>query len=106
MTPDPLDTLAKFEVNGKKEEFVGVITTYILWEIQFHTSIIVCPLQVLKNLKSSFDKVDKSQVMQIDKELISMDPHCFERIEDYLTCIKELQLKLTEFGKGFPKKDG
>ena len=44
--------------------------------------------------------------MKIEKELISLDPHSFERIEDYLACVKELMLKLGECGKGFPKKDG
>ena len=44
--------------------------------------------------------------MQIEKQLISLDPHFFERIEDYLSCIKELWLKLGKFGKGFPNKDG
>jgi hypothetical protein len=38
--------------------------------------------------------------------LISLDPLSFERIEDYLAHVKELQLKLGEYGKDFPKKDG
>ena len=44
--------------------------------------------------------------MQIEKELTSLDPHSFERIEYYLAHIKELQLKLGECEKGFPKKNG
>ena len=44
--------------------------------------------------------------MQIEKELISLDPHSFERIEDYLARLKELQLKLGEFRNWFHKKDG
>ena len=43
--------------------------------------------------------------MQIEKELISLYPHSFERIEEYLACIKELQLKLGKCGQWFPKKD-
>lgn len=31
-----------------------------------------------------FNKVHESQVMQIKKELISLGPHSFERIEDLL----------------------
>lgn len=50
-----------------------------------------------------FNKVNESQVMKIEKESISLDPHSFDRIEDYLACIKDLQLKL---GKLFAKKDG
>ena len=49
-------------------------------------------------------KVIEIRVMQIEKELISLDPHSFERIGDYLTHIKYLQLKLGECGKEFPKK--
>ena len=80
--------------------------TYILWDIQFHTSGIDCPHEIWKKLMSVFIKVEKSWVVQIEKELISLDPHSFERIEDYLACIKDLHLKLGECGKGFPKKDG
>jgi hypothetical protein len=47
----------------------------------------------------------KSHVMQLEKELISLDPHSFDRIEDYLVCVKELQLKLGECGKNYQKKD-
>ena len=56
--------------------------------------------------KSRFDKVDEIQVMQIDKVLISMDPHSFEKIEDYMDHVKELQLKLGKSRKDFPKRDG
>lgn len=59
----------------------------------------------MKEDETLFEKVDESQVMQIDKELISLDPHSFERIEEYLFHIKELQLKLGECGKEFPKND-
>lgn len=38
--------------------------------------------------------------------LISLDPLSFKIIEEYLAHIKELQLKLGECGKDFPKKDG
>ena len=106
MIPYPSDAQKKFVIDGKKDEFVGVITTYISCEIQFHTSRIDCPHEVWNKLKSIFDKVDESRVMHIEKELISLDPHSFERVEDYLARIKELQLKLGECGKGFPKKDG
>jgi len=44
--------------------------------------------------------------MQLEKELISLDSLSFERIEDYLTCIKELQLILGECGNDFTKKNG
>jgi hypothetical protein len=44
--------------------------------------------------------------MQLEKELISLDPHSFERMEDYLVHVKELQLKLGECGKNYQKKDG
>lgn len=56
-------------------------------------------------MKSLFDKVDESQVMEIEKESISLDPPSFKRIEDHLAHVKELQLKLQECGKNFPKKD-
>jgi len=80
--------------------------SYISREIHFHTSVITCLHAVWKMLKTLLDKIDESQAMHIEKELISMDPHSFERIEDYLTHMKELQLKLGKCGKDFPKKDG
>jgi hypothetical protein len=72
----------------------------------FHLSGIDFPHQVWKKMKSLFDRVDESHVMQLEKELISLDPHSFERMEDYLACVKELQLKLGECGKNYQKKDG
>jgi hypothetical protein len=44
--------------------------------------------------------------MQMEKELISLYPHSFERMEEYLASVKELQLKLNECGENYKKKDG
>lgn len=77
-------------MDGKKDEAISVITTYISQEIQFHMRGINYPHEVWKKLKSLSDKGDESQVMQIEKQLISLDPHSFERIEEYLSCVKEL----------------
>ena len=104
--PYTSNTSTNLVVDGMKNEVFGVISTYISWEIWFHTSGIDCLHEVWKKVKYLFHKVDRSWVMQIEKELISLDPHSFEWIEDYLSYIKELQLKLGECGKGFPKKDG
>jgi hypothetical protein len=41
-------------------------------------------------MKSLFNKFDESHVMKLEKELVSLDPHSFERIEDYFTPVKEL----------------
>jgi hypothetical protein len=37
MVPDPKDYYNKFIINGKKDEAIGVINTYISREIRFHT---------------------------------------------------------------------
>jgi hypothetical protein len=67
---DPKDEHEKFIMNGKKDEVVGVMLTYIYREIHFHTSEINLLNQVWKKLKTMFDKIDESQVMQIEKELM------------------------------------
>lgn len=59
MIPNPTDDYEKFVVDGKKDEVVGVITTYISQEIQFHIIGIDFPHQVQKNLMSLFDGVDE-----------------------------------------------
>ena len=100
------DSQENFVIDRNKDDVIWVITTYISHEIQFHTSGNSCPWEVWKKLKSSFDKVNESRVMQIGKELISLDPPSFQRIEEYLARIKELHLKLGGCEKGFPKKDG
>jgi hypothetical protein len=46
LIPDPTDDQVSFIVDGKKHEVMGVIMTYISWEISFHTSGINCPHQV------------------------------------------------------------
>ena len=54
------DALAKFDINKKKDDVVGVITTYISRDIWFHTNVIDCPHEVRKKINPLFDKVDKS----------------------------------------------
>jgi hypothetical protein len=56
-------------------------------------------------MKSLFDRINESHAMQLEKELISLDPHSFDIIEDYLVCVKELQLKLGKCGKNYLKTD-
>ena len=80
---------------------MGVIATYISQDIHFHISGIDFPPQVWEKLNSLFDKVDESHIMQLEKELISLYPHSFDIIEEYLACLKEFQLKLGECGKNY-----
>jgi len=44
--PNPTNDHAKFIVDGKKDEVVGIIAIYILWEIHYHLIGIECPHQV------------------------------------------------------------
>ena len=44
--------------------------------------------------------------MHLEKKLISLNPHSFERMEDYLAHVKEIQLKLGECGENYKNKDG
>jgi hypothetical protein len=78
--PDPIVDWENFDVDGNKDEVVGVIMTYILREIHFHISGIKFPHKVWNKLKSLFDRVDEIHVMQLEKEFISLDPHSFHRI--------------------------
>jgi len=103
---DPKDDQVIFFIVGENNKDVGVIMTYNSRDIFFHTSVFNCPHFVYNKMKFLFDKVDGIQVMHIKKELIFLDPHSFERIQNYLARIKELQLKLGECGKIFLKKDG
>ena len=80
----------KLIIDGKKDEAIAVTMTHISWEIWFHTSGIDFPHVVWKKLKSFFDKVNESQVMQLEKEFISLNPHLSKKIEDYLSHVKEL----------------
>ena len=62
--------------------------TYISQEIHFQLSGINYPHKLLKKLNSLFDQVDESHVMQLEKELISLDSHSFYRMEEYLVHLK------------------
>lgn len=70
-------------VNGKKYEVVGVTTTYISREIRFHSSANNYPNKVWKKLKKLFNKGNERQIMQLEKEMISLEPLSFNRIEYY-----------------------
>jgi hypothetical protein len=52
-----------------------------------------------------FNKVNERQFIQLEKELISLDLHSFEKIEEYLARVKEIHLKLGECGKNYQNKD-
>lgn len=67
------DDHENFFINGKNDEVVSVMTTYISREIHFHISGLDCPNEVWKKLKKLLDMVDERQVMQLEKELISLD---------------------------------
>ena len=79
---NPTYVNAKFILKENKDEDVGVIMNYILREIHFHTSGIDCAHIVKNKLKSLFNTVNESQVVKIEKELISLEPLSFGRIED------------------------
>jgi hypothetical protein len=42
----------------------------------------------------------------LDKDLIFLDPHSFDKKEDYSAHVKEIHLKLAECGNKYQKKDG
>ena len=88
--PYPTYASTKIFIDGKKDEAIGIITTYISWDIHFHISGIEFPHWFWNKLKSLLDRVDESHFMQLEKELISLDPHSFDKIEDYLAHVKEL----------------
>jgi hypothetical protein len=87
---DPTNDQEKFSIDGKKDEAVGVNTTYISQEIHFHLSVINWPHQFWKKLNSLFDRINESHFMQLEKELISLDPHSFDIRKDCLEHVKEL----------------
>jgi hypothetical protein len=88
MIQDLKDDKVKFVVDGKKHEVVEFIMTYIFQDILLHTNNF--PHGVSKKLKSLFDKFDEIKVIQLEKDLFSLDLHSFERIKDYLECVKEM----------------
>jgi hypothetical protein len=53
--PDPTYDHANFYFNGKKDEVVGVMKTYISREIQFYFNGINFPHQFWKKIKLLFD---------------------------------------------------
>ena len=57
-------------------------------------------------MNSLFNMVNESQVMQIEKELVSLEILFIDNIEYILARIKELYLKFGECGKDLPNKDG
>jgi hypothetical protein len=99
--PYPTNDQENFVVDGNKDEDVGVITTYISQDIHFHISGIEFPHQSWKILKSLFNKVNEIHIMQMDKELISLNPHSFDIIEYYLTWVNELEFKFNICGKNY-----
>jgi hypothetical protein len=85
---DPTNDWENFTINGNNYEVVGFITTYISWEIHFDISGIDIPPQFWEKLKSLLNRVDEIHVMQLEKKLIFLYPHSFEKMKDYLVHVK------------------
>jgi hypothetical protein len=100
MILDPINDQTNFIVDGKKDKVVGVITTYISQEIHFHINGIDYPHQVWNKLMLS-NRFNEILIMQLEKELISLDPYYIDKIYDYLACVKEIQLKLGQCGNNY-----
>jgi hypothetical protein len=62
--------------DGKKDDATRVMTTYISREICFHISGSDCLNEVWKKLKKLLEKANETQVMQLEKELISFSLSC------------------------------
>ena len=56
---DPVNAYAKFAIDVKKDEAMGVIMTHILREIHFHRSGIICPHSAWIKLKTMFNKINE-----------------------------------------------
>ena len=57
-----MDVYSKFAIEVKKDEVVGIITTYILREIPFHTSGIDFLHVVWTNMKTLLNKINEGKV--------------------------------------------
>ena len=69
---------AKYIIDVKKDEAIGVIKTWISREIYFEKSGIDYPHAIWNKLKTVFNKVNAIQVMYIEKELISLEHLSFD----------------------------
>jgi hypothetical protein len=58
--PEPTNASTKFSIDGKEDEVVGAITTYISWEIYFHISGIDFPHLVWNKFNTMFDQFDEA----------------------------------------------
>jgi len=90
VVPNLKDENKKFLLNRKKDEAISIMTTYISRELSFHSSGIDYSNEVWSKMMKLFNKVDESEIIQIEKELISLEPLSFGGIEDYFSRVKEL----------------
>ena len=64
---DSMKAYANFSIDVKRDEAMGVITTYILREICFHTSGIICPHVIWIKLNTVLNKINEGEVIHIEK---------------------------------------
>ena len=62
---DSNDAEDNFSINRKNVEVMGIIMTYILRDIFFHTREINCPHVIWTKMKTLFNKINEGEVMQI-----------------------------------------
>jgi len=98
---DPTNDQENFDLDWNKDEDVGVIMNYISQNIWFHLYGIDLPHQLWRKMKLLFHWVNISHVMQLVKQLISLDPHSFDRMEEYLACVNKIHMQFGKCGNNY-----
>ena len=99
---DSFDALAKFSINGKKDESFRVIMTYISLEIWFHTSAIDFPHEFWVSISKGRWKLSDGDREIVDPSTSSFLWKDWRLFGSYQGTWDETRW----MWKGFPKKDG
>jgi len=88
---EPTDVNATVVWEMNREKTLGRICSLVSFDLQFHLESCKTPKEAWETLEKLYGKIDKIGGYQIENDLINLDPKEFDKIQDYISKIKQLR---------------
>ena len=95
---EPNSVVEKSKYFNRLDEAIKMFFLSISRDLVIHVYIITTPNEFYLKLESLFGNTDEMRGHQLENELITLSPTCFETIQDFLTKFKSLVLELKQCG--------
>ena len=94
----PIDVAAQVDQKSKDNQALGIIRSCVHRDLFFHISIFKDTKGAWEKLVGLYGKVDEEKGLQIEDDLLLLDPKNFDTIQDYVNKANELRALLNDCG--------